>query len=165
MPETIIEPIIEKNKFVSFTYRILDASKTVIEQSDIPMEYYHGIDNAMFEKIENALAGKKTGDRIEVTLPSEDGFGQPDPDLIFTDDINNVPEEFRHLDARPMFQNDKGDTREMVVTKIKDNIITIDGNHPYAGKTVTFVIDIISIQDTPIPTINSGGNVSPGTLH
>ncbi len=154
MPDTIIK----KNKFVSFIYRILDTNKTVVEQSDIPMEYHHGVDNTLFEKVENALAGKKAGERVEVTLSPEEGFGQPDPELIFIDDIDNVPDEYRHLDARPVFQNDEGDTREMVVTGIKDNKITIDGNHPFAGKTILFIIDIISVQDSPILGTNSREN-------
>ncbi len=159
------DTIIKKNKFVSFTYRILDTNKTVVEQSDIPMEYHHGVDNAMFEKVEQALTGKKAGEQIEVTLSPEEGFGQPNPELIFIDDINNVPEEYRHLHARPLFQNDKGDTREMVITSIKDDKITIDGNHPFAGKTIIFIIDIMSVQDSPISDINSRENVSPDAIH
>ena len=156
---------ITKNKHVSFTYRILDENKNIVEQSDIPMEYQHGVDNAMFEKVENALEGKKAGEQIHVTLTPEEGFGQPNPSLIYTDDVDNVPVEYRSLGARPVFQNDKGDTREMLVTNIKDNKITIDGNHPYAGKTVTFIVDIISIQDTPISDINSVVNVSHDSIH
>ena len=159
------DAIIEKNKYVSFTYRILDESENVIEQSNLPMDYQHGVANDMFEKLENALAGKKTGDQIKVTLNPDEGFGQPLPELIHTDSIENVPSEFRHVGARPTFQNDQGDTREMLVTKVENGKMTIDGNHPFAGKNITFVVDILSVDDKPLPAMSAGSSAAPDTLH
>ena len=48
---------IKKNKYVSFTYRILDDKQQRVEQSDIPMEYIHGVDGKMFSKVEKAMEG------------------------------------------------------------------------------------------------------------
>lgn len=115
----------------------------------------------MFEKVEHALAGKKAGEQIKVTLTPDEGFGYPDPSLIFTDDIQNVPDEYRQIGARPTFQNDKGDTREMLVTKIENDKITIDGNHPFAGKTITFIVDVIEVHDESNSNLDSGLNYSP----
>ena len=102
-------PKIEKCKVVSFTYQIIDGHGKLFEQSDIPLEYIHGKDNEMFVKVEQALEGKRPGDSVEVTLNPEEGFGQPNSNLCFTDDIENVPPEFRFVGARPTFQNAQGD--------------------------------------------------------
>jgi FKBP-type peptidyl-prolyl cis-trans isomerase SlyD len=152
---------IRKNKYVTFNYRILDVNQQVVEQSDIPMEYLHGVDGKMFEKVEQAMEGKNSGDQVKVTLSPDEGFGHPKPELTYTDSIDNVPPEFRQTGARPMFQNDQGETIEMVVTKIEDGKITIDGNHPFAGKNITFVIDIVSVQDTPSASMDNATFVSP----
>ena len=159
------EIIIEKNKYVSFTYRILDENETVVEQSDVPMDYQHGVENDMFEKIENALTGKKIGDQIRVTLNPDEEFGQPLPELIHTDSIDNVPPEFCHVGARPMFENDRGVTREMLVTKVENGKVTIDGNHPFAGKTITFIVDIVAINDKPHTDMSAEPSSAADTLH
>ena len=137
---------IEKNKVVSITYRILDEKGEVVEQSDIPIDYIHGVDGRLFEKIEAALDGKTVGDSIDVSLSPTEGFGEHDPSLTFTDDIENVPHEYRHVGAKPTFQNEHGDVQEFVVSKIENGKLTVDANHPFAGKTVTFKIDVVSIR-------------------
>jgi FKBP-type peptidyl-prolyl cis-trans isomerase SlyD len=159
------DTIIEKNKYVSFTYRILDENENIVEQSNVPMDYQHGVENDMFEKIENALTGKKVGEQIRITLNPDEGFGQPLPELIHTDSIDNVPPEHCHVGARPMFENDRGDTREMLVTKVENGKVTIDGNHPFAGKTITFIVEIDSINDKPLANAGTGPSSAPDTLH
>ena len=106
-----------------------------------------GVNERMFPKVLAALEGKSTGDEVRVTLNPEEGFGQPDPNLIITDDLENAPQEFRRVGACPTFQNDQGDAMEMVVTKIENGKITIDGNHPFADKTVTFLLTAVGVTE------------------
>ncbi|MGD8594576.1 MAG: peptidylprolyl isomerase [Gammaproteobacteria bacterium] len=160
------DQIVTKNKVVSITYRILDDRGGLVEQSDIPIDYIHGTDNDMFAKVEQALEGKTVGDTVEVVLPPEDGFGHADPSMTFTDDIENVPPEYRHVGARPMFQNEHGDTTEFVVRKIENGKLTVDGNHPFAGKTMTFKVDVVAIRDVSDDELAGGPSVVPlGRLH
>lgn len=157
------EKIVERFKVVSFTYSISNEEGQVVERSDIPLDYLHGApNNQMFPKIESALEGKKRGDEIAVTLRPEEGFGEHDPTLTFTDDLENVPSEYRFVGARPVFQNDQGEQMEFVVTKIEDGEITLDGNHPYAGKTVTFHIKIDAIRDASEQDLDTGFSPPPG---
>lgn len=125
------DQFVTKHKVVSITYRILDEQDQLVEQSDIPIDYVHRMDNDMFAKVEQALEGESVGDTVNVVLPPEDGFGNPDPGMTFTDDLDNVPPEYRHVGARPMFQNEQGEVTEFVVSKIENGKVTIDGNHPY----------------------------------
>ncbi len=160
------DQIVAKNKVVSITYRILDEQGELVEQSDIPVDYIHGSDNDMFAKVEQALEGKTVGDTVAVVLPPEDGFGHADPSMTFTDDIENVPPEYRHVGARPMFQNKHGDVTEFVVSKIENGKLTVDGNHPFAGKTMTFNVNVVAIRDATEDELAGGLSVAPpGQLH
>jgi len=139
--------LIAKNKVVTFTYSISHENGEIVEQSDLPMEYLHGADNDMFEKVEAALEGKTVGDAIEVTLSPQQGFGPHNPSLTFTDALENVPDEFRFVGARPSFQNEQGEVVEMIVTKIENGKLTVDANHPFAGKNMRFNVNVLGVRN------------------
>ncbi|MEA3409925.1 MAG: FKBP-type peptidyl-prolyl cis-trans isomerase [Pseudomonadota bacterium] len=154
-----------KHKFVQFTYSITDQNGEVVEQIDIPVSYVHGADSGMFEKIEAAMQGHRAGDRVEVEMNPEEGFGQHDPELTFADDISNVPEQFRQIGAEVEMQNDRGETRKFFVSKIENDRLTVDGNHPLAGKTLTFHIEVRDIRDATHEEIQHGGAPVGPQLH
>lgn len=150
-------PIIESNKVVYLTYDITDASNgDVLERSDVPIGYVHGASSDLFAGIEQALEGHEEGDTVQVTLTPEEGFGPHDPELTFTDDIDNVPPEYRHIGAEAVFENEQGGQMTMVVCHIEDGKLTVDGNHPFAGKTVTFRVTVSSIRDAEEQEVASG---------
>ncbi len=141
------EQRVEKDKVVTLTYMIRDESG-LCEKSDYPVSYLHGApDSPMFPKIEKALEGRKVGDEVEVTLSPEEGFGQPDPAKTFSDRIANVPPQYRQVGAQAVFHNDLGESLTMTVVRIEDGMIHLDGNHPLAGKTLTFTVKIVDIRD------------------
>ncbi len=141
------DPVVSKNKVVAITYSIIDASGVILEQSDIPVYYVHGGPNDMFPDVEEALDGKTLGDSVEVVLPPEKAFGYHDPSMTFTDDIDNVPPEFRRVGAEVEMQNDRGEVRSFFVSRIEDGKLTVDGNHPFAGKTLTYAVTVADIRD------------------
>ncbi|MGF1547898.1 MAG: peptidylprolyl isomerase [Thiotrichales bacterium] len=138
---------IRDNKLVEFTYSIRDEQGQVLEQIDLPINYIQGRNSGLHQKIEHALAGHRTGDTVAVKLGPNDGFGEPDPNLTFTDDIDNVPEEFRWVGAEVEFQNDQGDVKTFRVSAIENGLLTLDGNHPLAGKPIVFVLNILQVRD------------------
>ncbi len=141
------DAVIGKHKVVGITYSIIDDSGVILEQSDIPVYYVHGGPNAMFPEVEAALEGGSPGDAIEVVLPPGKAFGYHDPAMTFTDEIENVPTEFRHVGAEVQMQNDRGETRSFLVSHIDSDKLTVDGNHPFAGKTLTYAITVADIRD------------------
>jgi FKBP-type peptidyl-prolyl cis-trans isomerase SlyD len=141
------DPVVSKHKVVAITYSIIDESGVILEQSDIPVYYVHGGPNDMFPDVEAALDGHPLGDSIEVVLPPEKAFGYHDPGMTFTDDIANVPPEFRRVGAEVEMQNDRGETRSFFVSKIEADKLTVDGNHPFAGKTLTYAVTVTDIRD------------------
>lgn len=148
---------IRRNKVVQFTYTIADDQDNVIEQVDLPVNYVHGASAmGLIESVESALEGSRVGDKVEVSVPPADGFGEHDPELTFTDDLDNVPPQFRHVGAQVEMMNDAGETKAFVVTKIENGQLTVDGNHPLAGKTARFTIKIVSIRDATAEEIRNG---------
>jgi len=150
------EQFVEQHKVVSFVYSIVDASGELLEQSDLPISYVHGGKHDLFEKVEQGLAGAVVNDTVEVSLTPAEGFGPHDPDLTYTDSIENVPEEFRSVGAEVEMMNDQGDSRKFTVTRIEDGKLTVDGNHPMAGKVITFRIKVTDIRDATLEEIANG---------
>ncbi|HUT40626.1 MAG TPA: peptidylprolyl isomerase [Gammaproteobacteria bacterium] len=157
---------VSRNKVVSFTYSIVDQTGNVIEQSDLPISYVHGGPHDLFEKVEHELEGSVVGDTVAVQLSPEEGFGAHDPELTYTDDLENVPAEFHHVGAEVEMMNDQGDTRKFTVTRIEDGKLTVDGNHPMAGKTIVFHIRVTAIRDsTPEEAANGVEPMLMPVLH
>jgi FKBP-type peptidyl-prolyl cis-trans isomerase SlyD len=147
---------VEKDKVVTFTYVILDAAGRVIEQHDMPKSYIHGREGGLLSRIEDALEGRGAGERMEVKLPPEEGFGVSDPALIISEDLENVPPPYRAIGAQATFQNERGETKEFRVTGIEDGKLTLDGNHPLAGQTAIFVAEILEIRDATPEELEHG---------
>jgi FKBP-type peptidyl-prolyl cis-trans isomerase SlyD len=148
--------IVARNKVVSFTYSIADTAGEIIEQSDLPISYVHGGRHDLFEKVEQELEGCVVGDTVTVELTPLEGFGEHDPQLTYTDDLDNVPPEFHRIGAEVEMMNDQGDTRKFTVTRIENNKLTVDGNHPLAGRTIVFHIHVTAIRDATEDEISNG---------
>ncbi len=143
-------------KAVSITYSITTEDGAVVEQTDVPVTYIHGGKSAMFPEVEKALAGARVDDKVSVTIQPENAFGFPDESLMFTDDLVNVPEQFHRIGAEVQFQNESGESKNFRVTKIENGKLTVDANHPFAGKVITFHVRVASIRDATIEEIASG---------
>jgi FKBP-type peptidyl-prolyl cis-trans isomerase SlyD len=155
---------ISKNKVVYVTYSIQDEKGEIFEQSDLPVAYIQGSDKGLFLKVEAALEGCKVNDRVSVVLTSEEGFGERDESLIFTDDINNVPPEYRKIGEEVSFQNENGDVKNFIVSSIDDKNITINGNHALAGQSVTFNVTVTDIHEATQQELLSGEPATPGNV-
>ena len=141
------EQTIRPGKFVSITYSISDEQGQVVEQSDLPVSYIYGGETEMIGGMDTAMAGKKVGDSVQLMVSPEQGFGHHDPDLTFTDDLENVPPEFRRLGAEVPMQNEAGEVKTFYVTKIDKGKLTVDGNHPLAGKQLKVTVRILEVRD------------------
>ena len=162
---------IKKDKYVELTYAILNAKGEIKERVDIPVKYIHGRDSGLFPKIEKALEGYSNGDRVEVSLSQLEGFGPSDPNLIFTDDLSNVPaEQPMQIGIEVELQNDRGEAKKFTVTKIENGKFTLDGNHPLAGQTIQFVVTVGVVRDATEEELKTGVTQNftagdAGTIH
>ncbi|RKZ63303.1 MAG: peptidylprolyl isomerase [Gammaproteobacteria bacterium] len=147
---------ITKNKFVSLVYTITDDENNILERIDIPIQHIQGVQSQVIEKIEIALDGHQVDDLVHVSLSPEEGFGAHQPELTFSDDINNVPPQFHTIGAEVEFQNDQGENKIFRVTAIEDGKLTVDGNHPFAGKTITYNITVKEVRDATESELKNG---------
>lgn len=161
------QQVVQSGKVVYISYSILDQSGNVIEQHDLPVGYVQGGNSGLLPSIESAVVGKKAGDRVEIILPPEDAFGERDPDLSFTDDIDNVPPQFRRVGAQVQMSNEAGDTKTFYVTSIEDGMLTVDGNHPLAGQNAVCVVNILDVREATADELASGmaADSAPANLH
>lgn len=141
------EQIVESGKYVSLTYVIEDANGDIVERHDAPLGFVYGSDTELIGGMDAAVAGKRVGDQVQVHVTPEQCFGERDPDLTFIDDLANVPEEFHRLGAEVPMENENGDVKSFYVTRIEGGQVTIDGNHPLAGRDLTVRVCITGIRD------------------
>ncbi len=151
--------IITENKFVELSYKITDKSNgKVIARVDTPLGYVQGNDSPLFEQVTLALEGKTVGDVIETPIDCSKIFGKKLTDLTFTDKLDNVPKKYRKVGATITTENKKGEPKDFVVTKIENGKLTVDGNHPLAGKNILFTLKVLSVRDATKEDIESSGN-------
>ncbi len=155
------------NSLVYITYSILDSRGMVVEQHDIPVGYVQGANSGILPAIESAVDGRKIGDRVEIALSPEEGYGLRDESLVFVDDIENVPPEFQRVGAEVMFENGSGETKVFYVTAIEDGKLTLDGNPSLAGQSVTCLVNVMDIREATPEEIRNGRplDVTSGTVH
>lgn len=156
---------VTRHKVVSLTYRILDRNGTLLEQVDLPVSYVHGGSNDLLQQLETALEDKKVGEQIELTVEADEAFGDYDTDLVYTDDLENIPPQYHRIGAEVEMENDEGEIKSFVVSNIEDGKITVDGNHPLAGKSLTFLVRVESIRDATEDEIRFGVEKQHTTLH
>lgn len=155
---------IKKDMFVALTYNITDESGDVLERSEMPINYVHGRDEQIITRIAQELEGRQQGEELSVRLMPEEGFGEHQPELTFTDELENVPEQFRHVGAEVEFQNDHGENRIFRVVNIDGDKLTVDGNHPFAGKIVTYNIKITTVREATADDLSSN-YMEPPQVH
>jgi len=148
---------IEINKHVLFSYAIFDVdSGEVLEQVEAPLAYIYGGKQPMLDKVKAAMAGANEGDIVEVSLTPAEGFGEPDPALIFSEQLSNVPPEYQHIGAKVQLENEAGEIKRFLVTQMNDRELVIDGNHPLAGRNLNFRFTVHAIRDASAEEVAQG---------
>ena len=151
---------IQDNKFVELSYKVLDQkSGESLIAVEYPIGYVHGMDCALDESVTKELEGKKVGDVIEVPIDCNMLYGPRDETLVFTDRIENVPEEFREVGITITMENDKGTPRNFIVTRLDDTTLTVDGNNPLCGRLVIFNLEVLNVRDATDEEIEVGGAI------
>ena len=151
---------IQDGKFVELTYKVTDRrTGHVLTSVEFPLGYVHGHNEILAPSVHMALAGKSAGDVIEVPIDGNRIFGPRDESLVFTDDIDNVPEEHRQVGCSILMENDKGQTRSFVVTWLDDEKLTVDGNNPLCGREVVFTLEVVGVRDATDEETRTGQSV------
>jgi FKBP-type peptidyl-prolyl cis-trans isomerase SlyD len=151
---------IQTGKFVELTYQVTDRKAgQVLTRVEFPLGYVHGHNEILAPSVHKELEGKSTGDVIEVPIDGNRIFGPRDESLVFTDRIDNVPEQYRQVGTSILMENDKGQTRSFLVTRVNDETLTVDGNNPLCGREVVFTLEILMVRDATDEETRAGGAI------
>ncbi len=149
---------IEKNKVVSIDYTLTNQDGTVLDSSEgrQPLPYIQGIGN-IIPGLEEALEGKAAGDKLEVSIPPEKGYGQHDESLMQDlpkEQFSEIPnlEPGMQLEAR----SPEGHVQVIRIAKVEGETVTIDGNHPLAGQTLNFDVKVVEVRDATREELEHG---------
>ena len=155
--------VIRDGKFVELTYQVSDRrTGHVLTRVEFPLGYVHGCNEILAPAVHMQLEGKSAGDIIEVPLDGSQIFGPRDESLVFSDRIENVPEEFRQVGTSILMENDAGQTRSFLVTHMDDETLTVDGNNPLAGRQLVFTLEILTVRDATGDEMKAGGAIGAG---
>lgn len=153
-----MEDPVGPGKLVELTYKVIDVkTKGVLTEVEFPIGYVHGVNEILAPPVTAEIEGKLPGDVIEVPIDCNKVFGPRDESLVVVDAIENVPEEYRQVGTSILMENDKGDTKSFIVTRVDDKSITIDGNNPLCGREVIFKLDILTVRDATEEELAHGG--------
>lgn len=95
--------------------------------------------------LEEKLIGLKAGDQIQVTLPPEDAYGFANPNEIVKVPVSDLPPDVKAVGDSLVAEDDYGEQKIVLVSEINKKTATLDFNHPYAGRTLVFDIDVLEI--------------------
>jgi FKBP-type peptidyl-prolyl cis-trans isomerase SlyD len=154
---------IRDGKFVELTYKVTDRKTgQVLTGVEFPLGYVHGHNEILAPSVHRELEGRVAGDVIEVPIDGNQIFGARDESLVFTDLLENVPEEYRQVGTSILMENDRGQTRSFLVTRVDDKTLTVDGNNPLCGREVVFRLEVLTVRDASDEETRAGGAIAAG---
>ncbi len=158
---------ITENSVVAFHYTLTDEQGTTIDSSagKEPLAYLHGAGN-IIPGLEKELLGKAVGDKMQVTVAPAEGYGETLPEMI-----QEVPKEaFQGVESVEVgmqfeAQTEQGGAVPVTVTAVTETTVTVDGNHPLAGKTLNFDVEITDVREASAEELEHGHVHGPGGHH
>ena len=149
--------MIEENKVVTLQYNVQDSDGILIDSSEAndPLVYLHGGHN-IISGLESALLGKASGDEFDVVIEPLDAYGEHDEALVQV-----VPksafEGVEQIEPGMVFTADTPNgPMQLTVTAMDGDDVTIDPNHPLAGKTLHFTGSITEVRDATEEELEHG---------
>lgn len=149
--------MIGKNAVVSINYTLTNDAGEVMDTSEgrEPLTYLHGANN-LIPGLEKEMEGKTSGQSFKVTIPPAEAYGESNPELVQT----LSKDMFKGVDkVEPGMgftaQGPQGE-QHIVVTAVDGDQVTIDANHPMAGKTLHFAVEIVNVRDASEEEIEHG---------
>lgn len=159
----LITEVVADNKYVELMYKVIDKkSGTILTEVEYPLGYVHGVNEVLAPAVTAELEGKAAGDVIEVPIDCNQIYGPRDESLVIIEPIRDVPEEYREVGTSILMENEKGQTKTFIVTRVDRKSVTIDGNNPLCGREVIFKLEIITVRDATDEEIEFGGKVEEG---
>ncbi len=158
---------IAKDTVVSLRYELSDANGALLEKTDDPISYLHGGYDGIFPTVEETLHGKDVGSKFEVTMEPDEAFGEYEHELVRTEPRNLFPE---NIEVGMQFEGGAEDAEDdeymlFTVVDVSEDEVTVDGNHPLAGKTLNFVGVVTGVRAATAEELEHGHIHGDGGHH
>ncbi len=157
---------IEKNRVVTLHYTLRDEQGTVIDSSSGrgPLSYVHGKGN-IIPGLEQALAGRVAGDKLDVTVAPDLGYGRRDERLVQIVPRTKLSELSEITPGMQVRSNGPQGPRMMTVVRVERDFVTVDANHPLAGRTLHFSLEVEEVRKATHEEVSHGHVHGPGGHH
>jgi len=155
------------NTVVTLTFDLFDADGTLLEAAAEPITYLHGGYSGMLPKLEEALNHRKAGEAVSVSLEPADAFGDYDAELVKIESADRFPAEIQvgmQFEAHSN-EDEHGGGSVFTVTDVADGKVVLDGNHPWAGKSLRFDCRIVEVRPATAEEIEHGHVHGQGGHH
>ncbi len=150
---------------VGFNYKLTNSEGQLLDQSksDAAFEYLHGYNN-IIPGLEKQLEGLKAGDKKNVLVQPEDGYGLADENRIFSVPKSNFPQGVE-IEVGMQFQSEGPEgTMVVAVTSVTEDTVNVDANHPLAGQTLHFDVEIVAVRAGTEDELSHGHSHGPGGI-
>lgn len=159
--------MIGKNSVVSLHYTLKNDDGDVMDSSEgkAPLQYLHG-NNNLIQGLEDELSGKTSGAKFDATIPAENAYGERREDFIQV--INKeMFQGVENIEPGMTFvaQGEGGAQRQVRVTEVEGDDVTIDANHPMAGMTLHFEVEVVDVREGTEQEIENGHVHQDGADH
>ncbi|WP_372762925.1 peptidylprolyl isomerase [Pseudoalteromonas sp.] len=156
---------ISNNSAVEFHYTLSEAGEQIeTSTNDAPLSYIHGSEG-MLAGLTQALEGKTAGDKFSVTLAPSESYGERVDDLIQRIPLKHLQSESKVKVWKPgmtaMVNSNQG-RHQVTIVKVGRFNADCDLNHPFAGKTLTFDVEVVSVREATAEEISHGHVHSAG---
>jgi FKBP-type peptidyl-prolyl cis-trans isomerase SlyD len=158
---------IEQNKVVTMNFTLKDDEGNLLDSTEKggPFSYISGT-NMVLPKLEEALSGMLIGSKKNLKLEAKDGYGNYNDDAIQVVGKENFPEDIvLEVGMEYMANSPDGVKMPFTINNVDGEEITIDFNHPLAGKNLNFDIELLNIRDATAEEISHGHVHGAGGHH
>jgi FKBP-type peptidyl-prolyl cis-trans isomerase SlyD len=142
------ERVVVQDKVVRLRFRVTEAANNELLQYGDDLVYLHGGYGGAFPKVERALEGCRVGDQAELRLSPDEGYGDYDPARVLVMACAGFDEHRPALGESVEAELADGTSMYFSVVDVTDHQITLDGNHPFAGKQLHFQFEVLEIRDS-----------------
>lgn len=155
---------VSEQKVVTMNYEVADDQGQLIDRSEEggPLAYIHG-NGQLIPGLETALEGRGKGDKIAVDVPPEQGYGERDEEGVQIVARNQFDDSVE-IEVGMQFEAQDDDEGHQIVTvaAVDGENITLDTNHPLAGKNLRFEVEILDVRDASAEELSHGHVHGPG---
>jgi FKBP-type peptidyl-prolyl cis-trans isomerase SlyD len=155
------------NKVISFNYTLKDDEGTILDSSanKEPLTFLSG-SQQIIPKLEEALSGMIIGSKKNIKIAAADAYGEYSEDAIQKIKMDQFPKE-ANIEVGMTYIANSPDGKQMpfLVSEINEQDITVDFNHPLAGKNLEFDVELLDVRDATPEEIQHGHVHGPGGHH